>query len=316
MLKEFIALKHGNIFPESIADMVVPEETIPPLEEATVSGVTSWLEGVLDWLLMFGQDVVLPLLIKIVIAFFIFIIGKKLVKQLIKFMDKSLHKANVEEGTIHFLTSLASGLGVVILVFVVAGYLNFSTGPIVAILGSAGLAIGLALQGSLANFAGGVLILIMKPFRIGDYICALGTEGTVTKIDMVYTTLSTGDNQSVVIPNGTLSNANIVNVTKEEKRRVDLVVGIDYDEDIRKVRTILEGIIEKQELILKEEGSNVFVNNFDASSISMGIRVWTKTEDYWTVKWALQEKIKIVFDENNISIPFERLDVNILNPKE
>ena len=128
--------------------------------------------------------------------------------------------------------------------------------------------------------------------------------------------LSTGDNQSVVIPNGTLSNANIVNVTKEEKRRVDLTVGIDYNEDIRKVRAILEGIIEKQELILKDEDIKVYVNNFDASSISMGIRVWTKTEDYWTVKWELQEKIKIVFDENNISIPFERLDVNILNPKE
>lgn len=209
-----------------------------------------------------------------------------------------------------------NAVGTIILIFIVAGYLDFSTGPIVAALGSAGLAVGLALQGSLANFAGGVLILLMKPFRMGDYISALGVEGVVTKIDMVYTTLCTADNKSVVIPNGSLSNAQIVNVTREPKRRVDLLIGIDYDEDIRRVKQIMMDVAMKHELVLKEEEIQVFVSDFDASAISMGLRVWTATENYWTVRWELQEQIKIVFDEKKVSIPFERLDVQLLGDKK
>lgn len=293
---------------------LVPDATLPPTDAIeTMEDTVDWLGSVMTIGKEYLFDKVIPVGFKICIAIVIFLIGKFLVKKLVKFLDKSLHRSNMEEATIHFLCSVASGMGIVVLVFIVADYLSFSTGPIVALLGSAGLAIGLALQGSLANFAGGVLILVMKPFRIGDYIKALGNEGVVTKIDMVYTTLMTGDNRKVVIPNGALSNTNIENVTNSSKRRVDIVIGVDYASDIEKVKNVLFKLINEYEGILKTEDIKVYVDSFDASAINMGIRVWANTEDYWNVKWGLQEQIKIVFDREEISIPFNRMDVKIIN---
>lgn len=316
MYKSIFALNNIHLLPERITN-ILPEETLPPLSEVeSVGDVASWAEKLAEWLWKFCQETVFPIGIKLIIALFIFLIGRKIVKHFVKIMGRSLNKANLEEGTNHFLCSLTNVIGTIVLIFVVAGYLNFSTGPIVAALGSAGLAVGLALQGSLANFAGGVMILLMKPFCVGDYICALGAEGVVTRIDIVYTTICTGDNKSIVIPNGSLSNTEIVNVTKEPKRRVDLVIGIDYDEDIRRVKKILMDVVSKHELVLEEEDIQVYVNDFDSSAISMGVRVWTATENYWKVKWELQEQIKIVFDENNVSIPFDRLDVQLLGDKK
>lgn len=316
MQKSIFTLFNMHIWSEGITDLL-PEETMPPMSDVeSVEDVANWAEKFLEWLWKFCQETILPIGIKLIIALLIFLIGRKLIKHFVKVIAKSLDKANLEEGTNHFLCSFIRIVGMIILIFIVAGYLNFSTGPIVAALGSAGLAVGLALQGSLANFAGGVLILLMKPFRVGDYICALGSEGVVTKIDIVYTTLCTPDNKSIVIPNGSLSNTEITNVTKEPKRRVDLVVGIDYDEDIRRVKEILEKTANNHELVLKDEEIQVFVRDFDASAISMGVRVWTATENYWTVKWELQEQIKIVFDENKVSIPYDRLDVQLLDEKK
>lgn len=315
MHESMFTLCNMHILPEGIGD-ILPEETLPPIKDVeSVEDVANWAEKVVEWLWKFCQETVFPIGIRLIIALLIFLIGKKIIKHFVKVIKKSLEKANLEEGTIHFLSSFIYIVGMVILIFIVAGYLKFSTGPIVAALGSAGLAIGLALQGSLANFAGGVLILVMKPFRVGDYICALGSEGVVTKIDIVYTTLCTSDNKSIVIPNGSLSNTQIINVTKESKRRVDLAIGIDYGEDIRRVKKILMETAGKHELVLKDEEIQVFVQDFDSSAISMGIRVWTATENYWTVKWDLQEQIKIVFDANKVSIPYDRLDVQLLDDK-
>ena len=195
-----------------------------------------------------------------------------------------------------------------------ANYLNFGTGAIVAVavLGSGGLALGLSLQNSLSNFAGGILLLLSKPFVVGDYIIALGNEGVVSKIDVIYTTLLTPDNRKIVLPNGSLSGANIVNVTNQDTRRVDITVGVDYASDISYVKSVLEEIAKSQELILKDQDILVYVDSFDSSAITMGMRVWTKSEDYWTVKWDLQEKIKITFDEKHISIPYERMDVSLV----
>ncbi|MBD5088881.1 MAG: mechanosensitive ion channel [Clostridiales bacterium] len=316
MYKSMFILDKMHVLPEGITD-ILPEETVPPIGDVeSVEDVANWAEKFLEWMWKFCQETILPIGIKLIIALLIFLIGKKIIKHFVKVIKKSLEKANLEEGTNHFLCSFIRIVGMIVLIFIVAGYLNFSTGPIVAALGSAGLAVGLALQGSLANFAGGVLILLMKPFRVGDYICALGSEGVVTKIDIVYTTLCTSDNKSIVVPNGSLSNTEIVNVTKEPKRRVDLVVGIDYDEDIRRVKEILLKTASNHELVLKDENIQVFVHDFDSSAISMGVRVWTATENYWTVKWDLQEQIKIIFDENNVSIPYDRLDVQLLDDKK
>lgn len=297
---------------------ITPEETMPPTTDInSVEDTVSWMESAIKWCSNYVQETLvptlLPIVFKLIIALLIFFIGKKIVKKAINILSKSFEKSNMEEGTAHFLCSILNGVGMIVLIFIIASYLNFSTGPIVAILGSAGLAVGLALQGSLSNFAGGVLLLLMKPFRVGDYICALGNEGTVVKIDIVYTTLMTGDNRKIVIPNGSLSNANIVNVTNEPMRRVDILVGVDYSADIRQVKEVLEQIVAKQELILKDQDISIFVDNFDASAVSMGLRVWTETENYWKVKWDLQEQIKNVFDEKGISIPYNRLDVNVIN---
>lgn len=316
MFGHILGLWDTRILSGDITD-VLPETTVPPMENVdSVKDVANWAEKFIAWLWEFCEKTLLPIGIKLIIALLIFLIGRKIVKHFVRVLGKSLDRANLEEGTIRFLCSFLNAVGTIILIFIVAGYLDFSTGPIVAALGSAGLAVGLALQGSLANFAGGVLILLMKPFRMGDYISALGVEGVVTKIDMVYTTLCTADNKSVVIPNGSLSNAQIVNVTREPKRRVDLLIGIDYDEDIRRVKQIMMDVAMKHELVLKEEEIQVFVSDFDASAISMGLRVWTATENYWTVRWELQEQIKIVFDEKKVSIPFERLDVQLLGDKK
>lgn len=297
---------------------VTPEETLPPVEDIqSVEGAVDWVSNAVNWVKDYAMDVLLPAAISIFWAVLIFFIGKYIMKKLIKLLEKFLTKSNLEEGTVHFLSSFSYGVGMVILIFIVLQKgLGIATAPVVAILGSAGLAIGLALQGSLSNFAGGILLLFMKPFRVGDYISALGNEGVVTKIDIIYTTLTTGDNKKIAIPNGSLSNANIVNVTKEPVRRVDILVGVDYAEDIRQVKKVLLDIVKKNKEVLQDQEIQVFVDDFAASSVSMGVRVWTNSENYWKVKWDLQEEIKNVFDDKNISIAYDRMDVMLLNEEK
>ena len=287
-------------------------ETMPPAEIDSVQDTVSWMGNMLNWIKDYAIDVLLPVLFKLAIALLIFLVGKAILKKAVKILKKSLGKSSMEEGTIHFLCSLANGAGLVLIIALCANYLNFGTGAIVAVLGSGGLALGLSLQNSLSNFAGGILLLFSKPFVVGDYIIALGNEGVVSKIDIIYTTLLTPDNRKIVLPNGSLSGANIVNVTHQETRRVDITVGVDYESDIPYVKSVLEEIAKKQEMILKDKDVLIFVDSFDSSAITMGMRVWTKSEDYWTVKWDLQEKIKITFDEKNISIPYDRMDVSLV----
>lgn len=287
-------------------------ETMPPAEIDSVQDTVSWMGNMFNWVKNYAIDVLIPVLIKLVIALLIFLVGKAILKKVVKILKKSLGKSNMEEGTIHFLCSLANGAGLVLIIALCANYLNFGTGAIVAVLGSGGLALGLSLQNSLSNFAGGILLLLSKPFVVGDYIIALGNEGVVSKIDVIYTTLLTPDNRKIVLPNGSLSGANIVNVTHQETRRVDITVGVDYASDISYVKSVLEEIAKSQEGILMDKDILIFVDSFDSSAITMGMRVWTKSEDYWTVKWALQEKIKVTFDEKNISIPYDRMDVSLV----
>lgn len=286
--------------------------TMPPSGDIdSVEDTVTYLGKLADWVKDYATDVIIPVAIKLAIAVLIFIICKFVIKKLIVIMDKSLRRSSIEEGTIHFLNSLAKGVGFVLAIAICATYLNVGSGAIVAVLGSAGLAVGLSLQGSLANFAGGIILLITKPFGIGDYIIALGNEGVVTGIDIVHTTLLTGDNKKIVLPNGSLSSANIVNVTYDEKRRLDLTVGVDYNSDIVQVKTILEKVAREEELVMQNEEVTVFVGEFGASAINMGLRVWTKCENYWQAKWNIQEKIKLKFDEEGISIPYDHVDVTI-----
>ena len=251
----------------------------------------------------------------IVVALLIWIIGRKVIKLVLKLTRNALEKSKVDDGVQSFLMSLVRILLYGILIVILAGTVGIETGSIIALLGSAGLAIGLALQGSLSNFAGGVLILILKPFRIGDYIVVNGMEGTVTGIDIFYTKLRTGDNRVVVLPNGNLSNSDLINVSQEPVRRVDLIASVDYDSDIKKVKQILFDIASDLEYSFEDEGHaiQVYVNSYEASSIDVGLRFWVNAEDYWNAKWTASEQMKERFDAAGISIPFNQLDVMIKN---
>ena len=251
----------------------------------------------------------------IVVALLIWIIGKKVIKLVLKITKRALEKGKVDEGVQSFLMSLVRILLYGVLVVILIGTVGIDTSSVIALLGSAGLAVGLALQGSLSNFAGGVLILILKPFKIGDYIVANGMEGTVTGIDIFYTKLRTGDNRVVVLPNGNLSNSDLINVSQEPIRRVDMVASVDYDSDIKKVKQILFDIASNLEYSFEDEGHpiQVYVNSYEASSIDVGLRFWVNAGDYWAAKWTANEQMKEKFDAAGISIPFNQLDVMIKN---
>lgn len=251
----------------------------------------------------------------IVVILLIWFVGKKLIGLALKITKRALEKGKVDEGVQSFLMSLIRILLYAVLIVVLVSTVGINTTSIITLLGSAGVAIGLALQGSLSNLAGGVLILILKPFKIGDYIVAKGLEGTVTGIDIFYTKLLTTDNRLVVLPNGSLSNSDLVNVSHEPTRRVDLVASVDYGSDIKNVKSILFDIGNNLEYSFEDEGHpvQVYVDTYGDSAINLGLRFWVKAEDYWSAKWEATEQIKEKFDAAGISIPFNQLDVMIKN---
>ena len=266
--------------------------------------------SLVDWIVSHIPNMLSGILLAIV-AIIIFAIGRKLINLLVKLLDKSFRKSSMDLGVIKFLNSFIRISLNIVLIVVIAGFVGLETTSLATIIGSAGLAIGLSLQGSLSNFAGGVLVLILKPFTIGDYIISGSNEGVVKGIDIFYTRLLTADNKLVVIPNGALSNSPITNVSNQDIRRVDIVVGVDYSEDIRKVKNLLSDIANNYELIEKDKGVDIFVDELASSSVNIGFRVWAKTENYWKVKWDMNENIKYEFDKAGISIPFDQLDVSI-----
>ena len=278
--------------------------------EEKVNEVTTIFDKVKDFIVERGLSILMMLIFALLVLF----VGKKVKKILIKIIKRGFEKSSVDPSVAHFSVKLFDVLFTLILIIAVVDIIGVDTSSLVALIGSAGLAVGLALQGSLANFAGGVLILIMKPFKIGDYIISGGVEGNVVGIDVFYTKLRTGDNRTIVIPNGTLSNASIENVTSREFRRVDLIVPVEYSADISKIRGILLDIADKNELVVKDTAEHapiVFVSEFEASDIAIGFRCWAETGNYWNAKWSLQEEIKNTFDKEGISIPFNQLDINI-----
>ena len=267
--------------------------------------IRSWLEGLIPDLLNFA--------LQVVIAIVIYIIGGKIIGAIVKMVRRSMDKAGTDEGVKQFVTPVIKYGLYVILIFIIMGLFGIATTSAVAVLGSAGVAIGLALQGSLSNFAGGVLILILKPFRVGEYIVVNGSgiEGTVTEISVFYTKLLTADNKLIVIPNGTLSNSSITNVSHVERRRVDILVGIGYEADIREAKAVLLKLAEEDEARIAEEEPVVFVNNLGDSAVELGVRIWVAAENYWSAKWRLTENIKYALDEHGISIPYQQIDVQI-----
>ncbi len=250
---------------------------------------------------------------RILFAILMIIVGKIIIKLLLKICDRFFDRAGTEISVRKFLNSFIKAVLYIVLILVVCAQVGIETTSFIAVMGSAGLALGLSLQGSLSNFAGGILILLLKPFVVGDYIIdgGSGKEGKVSRIDLFYTHLITPDNKMVVIPNGTLANSNLTNLTTFDKRRVDILVGISYSSDIKKAKELLEEIADKCQYVLKDEKVAVFVNSLDSSQVTLGIRVWTKTTDYWDAMFQLNETIKYTFDENDIEIPFDQLEVHV-----
>lgn len=264
------------------------------------------METMKDWvpsLIGFG--------INLLIALLIFFLGSKIIRMLNRMLNRSFTKANMEVSLKKFLLSVSNAAMFCLLAFIIAGQIGVNSASILALLGSASIAVGLAVQGSLANFAGGVLILLMKPFQVGDYIVSGEGEGTVYTIGLVYTILTTIDNKQVIIPNGTLSNSSLTNVTAMEKRRLDIQVGIGYASDLKKAKEVMEAIFCGQAAVLKEEPIKVFVSNLADSSVTIEGRGWTNTEDYWETRWAIMEQIKLGFDEAGIEIPYNQLDIHV-----
>lgn len=270
----------------------------------------------LDTLLANLANGVLNLGMRILIAVLVLFIGTKLIKFALKIFKKILEKSNADASISQFLCSLIKGAMYVLLVFIVASYCGVDAASIVALLGSAGVAIGLAVQGSLSNMAGGVLILLLKPFKLGDYIIdAAGNEGIVDEIHVIYTKLRTPDNKVIILPNGNLANNSITNVSTSNIRRCDLVIGIAYDSDIKLAKDTMLKVITEDEATLKDKDLVVFVDTLGDSSINMGVRCWFNNGDYWTGRWRVTENIKYALDAANIEIPFPQMDVHVDNQK-
>ncbi|MCB9096918.1 mechanosensitive ion channel family protein [Arcobacter aquimarinus] len=250
----------------------------------------------------------------LLMALLIFIIGKWIVNKIVAVFGKVLRKVKgVEETLIKFLENIVYYALMIVVLLTALGKLGVETTSFLAILGAAGLAIGLALKDSLSNFASGVMIILFKPFKVGDFVTAGGVTGSVTEVGIFNSVFTTGDNQKVIVPNGTITSGSIVNVNANDTRRVDLVVGISYDDDIKKTKDVLNEIIKSNDKVLMDKGVTVAVSELADSSVNFVVRVWVNTPNYWDVKFDLTEKIKITFDKEGISIPFPQQDVHHYN---
>ncbi len=249
------------------------------------------------------------------VAVLMLLIGWKAISVFRRWCIRSMDRIKVDHTVSVFLGSCISVVLFGLLIFAAADRVGISSASLLALLGSAGIAISLALQSSLSNFAGGVMILMLKPFVTGDYIICQSGEGTVANIGLIYTTLTTVDNRQVVIPNGILSGSPLTNVTAQDKRRLIITVGISYDSDLKRAKEIMEGLLSEKPEILKDEAREVYVDSLGQSSILLTARGWTRTEDYWKTKWDLTEALKYAFDEAGIEIPYNKLDVNLTEKK-
>lgn len=269
--------------------------------------------GVLQKYLQELPDKALRFGVKILLAVIVLIAGIQIIKLLRRIVRKSMQRANADTGVVQFVDSFLKAVLYILLFFMIASGFGLNTASIVALLGSAGVAIGLAVQGSLSNFAGGVLILLLKPFKVDDYIIISGdaNEGTVMEIQLFYTKLVTVDNHVVIIPNGELTTSNIINMSTLSERRINISVSIAYDADIRTAKEVIQSVLEQDAAVLKDKEHFVFVDELADSGVNLKVRCWSRNEDYWETKWRLTENVKYALDEAGITIPFPQMDVHL-----
>jgi small conductance mechanosensitive channel len=271
---------------------------------------------VLDWLQNIDvnallTDYAVPWGIRIVFAILIFYAGRIVVALVVRGVQKLLQRQKVDETLVSFITSILRWLLLPFVVIAALSQLGIDTTSLIALLGAAGLAVGLALQGSLANFAAGVMLIVFRPFTKGDFVEAGGAMGTVDAISIFTTILTTPDNKEVIVPNGTIVSGNITNFSARPTRRVDMVFGISYGDDLREAKRILEEIISADERVLPEPAPVITVGELADSSVNFLVRPWVKAADYWDVLWGTTEKVKLRFDEAGISIPFPQLEMHL-----
>lgn len=291
------------------------EETEPESMEFLANELGDKVEKLsqISWKEMFERyvPVVCDYLLRIALVLVIFFVGRKLIKNIVSLCDQALKRHGMEVTVRRFFCNVINALGYICMLGILLQTVGLTATSLTALVASAGVAVGLALQGSLSNFAGGVLILLMKPFVIGDYIVQGNTEGTVKEIGLVYTELITVDNRLIVIPNGTLIDSSIVNVTATGKRRLELSVGIGYKSDLKKAKEVLIRLGENDPARDLENPVNVFVSELAESSVNLGLHVWVSSSEYWNAKWRLTENIKLAFDEEGIEIPFKQVEISV-----
>ncbi|UUA72666.1 mechanosensitive ion channel family protein [Cellvibrio sp. QJXJ] len=267
-------------------------------------------------LMAFYDKFVAPWSIKILIALLIFVIGQLVAKFVAGMLGKILGRTKLDKILVEFIQSLVNALLLVFVIVAALDQLGVNTNSVIAVLGAAGLAIGLALQGSLQNFAAGFMLLIFRPFKSGDFVEAAGVSGIIDKIGIFSTIMHTGDNKQVIIPNGTIYSSNIINYSARGTRRIDMVFGIGYRDDIRLARDVIAKVISADARVLPEPEPLIAVGELGAHSVNFYVRPWVKADEFWDVKFALTEQIKLAFDENGISIPFPQMDIHWNKPTE
>ena len=270
-----------------------------------VSQFTTYLQNHIPDFISFG--------IKVVFALVFFFIGRIVIRWIRKLVRKSMQRSGADKGVEQFVDSLLKFSLYFLLLFMIGTKFGIDASSVAALIASGGVAIGLAMQGSLSNFAGGVLILLLKPFEVGDYIIedTNKNEGTVKEIQIFYTKLTTIDNKTIVIPNGILTNNSLTNATAKDERRLDLRVDISYDADLKKAKALIMDVLNDDPAVLREDEIVVFVDELGESSVVLGARAWTKSADFWQAKWRILENIKEKMDENQIAIPYRQLTVHM-----
>lgn len=263
-------------------------------------------------------DMLLALGVRVVMAMVVFVIGTRVIFLIRSIVRKAMARSSASTEAEQFLDSALKAFLYLVLVFMILQLFGVQATSIATVIGSVGVTVGLAIQGSLSNCIGGIMILTLKPFKVGDYIIedTYKNEGVVREISIFYTKLFTYDNKMILIPNGTLANSSLTNVTEEAERRIDLTVGISYHSDIRQARAIVERLAAEHPLVSKERDVSVFIDSLGDSSVVLGIRFWAKKENLWTARCEMLENIKYAFDEEGIQIPFNQLDVHIIDSKE
>lgn len=261
---------------------------------------------------MIVNEYAMPWGIKIAMALLIFVIGKFVVKMVVSLVKKLLGRSPAMDAMlINFVASIVNAVLILFVIIAALDQLGVDTSSLVALIAAAGLAIGLALQGSMQNFASGLMILVFKPFKSGDFVEAGGVSGVVENVQLFSTTMRTTDNKEVIVPNGGIYDGPITNFSARDTRRVDMVFGIGYDDDIRKAKAILETLVTEDERILKDPAPVVALSALAESSVNFIVRPWVNSGDYWKVSWDMNEKVKLAFDEAGISIPYPQMDVHL-----